>query len=186
MQCTITGIIVCNKTCFVALLIRLILRGKTCTSTEYSFPAQIERINRTRHVFALITHLCSIRNTTSWKMLTNNKLKAQTLTGIHTGNLRCHVLTSRALYMSCSFGQSACSRESRVVVNPSCVECKWRRGGYLCSTQRDPCIKTLTIPSHIATPRVIILIYYFVYRIRGIFFSYCVGVTYWYMERSVT
>ena len=39
-------------------------------------------------------------------MLMNNKFKAPTLAGNPTGNLRCYVLASRALSMSCSFGQS--------------------------------------------------------------------------------
>ena len=43
----------------------------------------------------------------------NNKFKAQTLTGNHTGNFRYHVEASRPLNMSCSFGQSACSTELR-------------------------------------------------------------------------
>ena len=50
-------------------------------------------------------------------MLMNNKFNAQTLTGNPTGNLLCHVLASHALNMSCSFGQSARSIESRWVVN---------------------------------------------------------------------
>ena len=53
------------------------------------------------------------------KTLMNNKLKAQTLTGNPTGNLRCHVLASRVLNSSCSFGQSARSIGSRGVVKDS-------------------------------------------------------------------
>ena len=80
------------------------------------FPAQNRtnwQTNKTR--FALITHLLSIR--ASWKMLMNNEFKADTSTGNPTGNSRCHTLTSRALNVSCSFGQSARSVESRCVVN---------------------------------------------------------------------
>ena len=65
--------------------------------------------------FALITHLLSLRTTTSWKILMNNKIKARTLIGNPTGNLRWHVLTARALNM-CSFGWSERSIESRCVV----------------------------------------------------------------------
>ena len=50
------------------------------------------------------------------KMLINNKFEATFLTGNPTGNSRCHVLTSRALNMSCNFGQSVRSIESRCVV----------------------------------------------------------------------
>ena len=41
------------------------------------------------------------------KIVMNNKFKAKTQTGNATGNLCCHVLTSRALNMSRSFDQSA-------------------------------------------------------------------------------
>ena len=61
-------------------------------------------------------HLLSIRTLTSWKVLINNKFKAQTLTWNPSGYLCCHVLASRALNMSCSFGQSARSIESRCLV----------------------------------------------------------------------
>ena len=61
------------------------------------FPARREPINRAgRHVFALITHLLSIRATASWKMLMVNKYKADTPTGNPTGNWRCQVLAPRA------------------------------------------------------------------------------------------
>ena len=81
-------------------------------------------------------HLLSIRTTTSWKMLMNNKFKAQTLTGNPAGNLRRHVLVSHALNMSCSFGQSACSIESRCMVigliwpewYGCSITCQWLNG----------------------------------------------------------
>ena len=66
--------------------------------------------------FALIAHLLSIRTTTSWQVLRNNTLKAQILTKNPTGNVRCHVLASRAINMSCSFDQSVRSIESGFVV----------------------------------------------------------------------
>ena len=47
------------------------------------------------------------------KILIDNKFEAQTLTGNPTGNSRLYALASRALNMSCSFGQSARSTESR-------------------------------------------------------------------------
>ena len=102
-----------SKTCLIALSIRSILPGKDCTSAPSwvkFFQLKIERI----------THLLSIRTTTSWKMLTNNKFKAQTLTGNPTGNLRCHVLASRALNKSLCFDQSTRSIESRCVVTVWC------------------------------------------------------------------
>ena len=49
-------------------------------------------------------------------MLIDNKFEVQTLTGNPTGNSRCYALASRALNMSCSFGQSARSIERRRVV----------------------------------------------------------------------
>ena len=49
-------------------------------------------------------------------MLINNKFGAQIVTENPTGNPRCHALASRALNMSCNFGQSARSTESRCVV----------------------------------------------------------------------
>ena len=65
--------------------------------------------------FALTTHLLSIQATTSWKMLMNNTIKAQTLIGNHTRNYRCQLLASLALNMSCSFSQSMRWIESRWV-----------------------------------------------------------------------
>ena len=53
----------------------------------------------------------------------NNKLEAQTLTENPTGNLCCHVFTSHALNMSCSFGHSACSIECRyMVINENIIQ----------------------------------------------------------------
>ena len=68
-----------------------------------------------------------MRTTISRKMLINNKFEAQTLTGNSTGNSRCHAFASRALNMSCSFGQSARSIESRCVVKASTL---YRRPSY--------------------------------------------------------
>ena len=50
------------------------------------------------------------------KMLMNIEFKADNTTGNPTGNSCCHTLASRALNMSCSFGQLARSIESRCVV----------------------------------------------------------------------
>ena len=59
---------------------------------------------------------------TSWKMLINNKFKAQTLTGNPTGYYRCQLIAPRALNISCSFNQSARSIESRcVVIHITCI-----------------------------------------------------------------
>ena len=72
----------------------------------------------------------SIRATALWKMLMNNEFKADTSTGTPTGNSLCHTLASHALNMSRSFGQSACSIESRCVVMRSTQDDKrltsWR------------------------------------------------------------
>ena len=84
-------------------------------SASAVFPAKNWTNQQTKTCFALITHLLSVR-ATSWKMLLNNKFKAQTLTGNPTGNYLCQLLASRALNMSCSFSQSAHSIESRCVV----------------------------------------------------------------------
>ena len=64
--------------------------------------------------------------TTPWKVLVNNKIKAQTPTRNPIGNLRCHVLASCALNMPCSFSQWARSIESRCALNDksSLVEAK--------------------------------------------------------------
>ena len=74
------------------------------------------QVQSNKTCFAWITRLPSIRTNNIMKMLMNNKFKAQTPTGNPTENLRCHVLVSHALNMPCSFGQSACSIESRCVV----------------------------------------------------------------------
>ena len=81
------------------------------------FPAQSRTNYQTNQTcFALITHLLSVWGTTSWKMLMDNKFKAQTSTGTPAWNSHCHVLFSHALNMSCSFGQSVRSIESRCMV----------------------------------------------------------------------
>ena len=49
-------------------------------------------------------------------MLINKKFEAQTLTGNPTRNSCCYALASHALNMSCSFGQSVCSIESRCMI----------------------------------------------------------------------
>ena len=113
----------CSKTCLVTVLIRSIFAREKLHerfSASAVFQRKIERINTasSKTCFALITHLLSIRETTSWKMLMNNKFKAQTLTGNPTGNYRCQLFASRALNMSCYFSQSARSIESRCVVIP--------------------------------------------------------------------
>ena len=51
-------------------------------------------------------------------MLMNNEFKADTSTGNPTGNSRWDKLASRALNMSCSFGQSARSIESSAWLYP--------------------------------------------------------------------
>ena len=104
----------CSKTCFVGLLIHSIFHGKNCTSASTRVLFFFFSKNRTnkqtnKTCFALITHLLTIRATTSWKMLISNKFKAQTLTKNPTGNYRCQLLASHALNMSCNFSQSACS-----------------------------------------------------------------------------
>ena len=111
---------VCSKTCLVGLLIRSIFHGKNCTSASARvqfFERKVEQINNgsNKTCFALIAHLLSIRAITSWKMLMNNKFKAQTLTN-PTGNFRFQILASRALNMSCYFSQSVRSIESSCVV----------------------------------------------------------------------
>ena len=111
---------ICKKTCLVGLLICSILCGKNCTSAtarvQFSSAKSNELADQQDMYFALITHLLSIRATTSWKMLMNMEFKADTWTGNPTRNSRCHTLASRALDMSCSFGQSERSLESRCVV----------------------------------------------------------------------
>ena len=103
-----TGI--CSKTCLVGLLIRSIFRENNCTSASarmhFSEP-QIERINRPHDMFCFNHAYNFYPSNNIEKMLINNKFEAHTLTGNPTGNSRCHALASRALNMSCSFGQSA-------------------------------------------------------------------------------
>ena len=90
---------------------------ENCISASVQFfSAKSNELTDQQDIFALITHLLSIRATTSWKMLMNDEFQAQTSTGNPTGNSRCHILASCALNMSCSFGQSTCSIESRCVV----------------------------------------------------------------------
>ena len=78
-------------------------------------------------------------------MLINNKFEAQILTGNYTGNFRCHALASRALNMSCNFGQSARSIESRCVVNPSGAET--RSANQTNITAADELVPSVTNPS---------------------------------------
>ena len=103
----------------LGLLNRPIFRGKNCTSTSVRVHFSSEKSYKlTDHqdMFCLIAHPLSKRATISRKTLINNKFEAQTLIGNSTGNLRCHALGPLALNMSCSFGRSACSIESRCVV----------------------------------------------------------------------
>ena len=103
----------CSKTCLVGLLIPLIFRRKNCTSASAQvqfFQWKIKWINRPRR------HPLSRRAKILWKMSIDNKFQAQILTGNPTGNSCCHALSSCALNISCSFGQSAHSIESRCVV----------------------------------------------------------------------
>ena len=72
--------------------------------------------------------MVSIRATTSWEMLMNNKFKAQTLTGNPTGNYRCQLLASRAL-MPFNFSQSVRSIEAGA----------WLRCTYI-SLQKHICV----------------------------------------------
>ena len=86
-------------------------------STSAVFAAQNRTNQQTNKTyFALIMHLLSIRATTSWKMLMNNKFKVLTSTGNPSGNSHSHILTSHAINMSCSFSQSVRSIESKCVV----------------------------------------------------------------------
>ena len=82
------------------------------------FQRWIEWINRpTSHVL-LQSHIdCTFYTSNNIeKKMINNKFKAQTVTRNPTGNSRCHALASCAFDMSCRFGQSVRSMESRCVV----------------------------------------------------------------------
>ena len=80
------------------------------------------------------------------KMLINNKFEAQTVTRNPTGNSRCHALASRALNMSCGFGQSARSIHAWATIWWSYVSettlknidkyAIWIHGHWYCSTNR--------------------------------------------------
>ena len=102
---------ICSKTCVVGLLIRSIFSEKIARARQRQCSFSSEKLNESiqtnKTCLAFITHLLSIRATISWQKLINNKFETQTLTGNSTGNSRCHALASRALNMSCSFGQSA-------------------------------------------------------------------------------
>ena len=97
----------CSKTCLVTLLICLSLHGKNCTraSAWVQFFQCNEKIN-----------LLFIRAMTLWIMLMNKKFKAWTLYRNPIGNWHRVVFISHALNMSCSFGTSGCSIESRCMV----------------------------------------------------------------------
>ena len=66
--------------------------------------------------FALIKYLLSIWATRWWKMLMNNKYKAQTLNENPFRNLHCQMLAWHALNMSCTFDKSAHLIESMCVI----------------------------------------------------------------------
>ena len=72
----------CSKTCLATVLIRSIFRAGKCTSTSARvqfFQRKLTNWRNSKTCFALITHLLSTQTTKSWKMLTNNKFKAQSL-----------------------------------------------------------------------------------------------------------
>ena len=76
------------------------------------FQFKIERMNRQQGMFCFNHASAFYTNNNNIVMLINNKFMPQTLTGIPTGNLTCHVLAPRALNMSCRCGQSARSIET--------------------------------------------------------------------------
>ena len=114
------GPFACSNACLVGLLIRSILRGKIARALrrECSFSSEnMSELTDLQDMFCF-NHACTFYTSDNIErdMLINNKFKAQTLIRIPTGNSRCHALMSRALNVSCSFGQSARSIESRCVV----------------------------------------------------------------------
>ena len=109
----------CRKTCLVGLLNRSILSAKNCTSASDRGQVSSVKSNEStgqqnmfcfNHTSAYYTSNNIVKNVDEYR------IKAGTSTGNPTGNTRCHRLTSRALNMSRSFGQSAHSIESRCVV----------------------------------------------------------------------
>ena len=71
-------------------------------------------------------------------MLMNNEFKTDTSTGNPTGNSRCHTLASRALNMSCSFGQSARSIKSRCEVILHTPRVSWVLGATRHDANQQP------------------------------------------------
>ena len=123
----------CNKTSPVALLICSILNGKICTSASarvlFCVSAKSNELTEQQHMLCFNHASAFYMNNNIVKMLINNKFKAQTLTANPSGNVRCHVLKSRALSVYCSFGQSARSIESRCVV----IHWNWTKIHNSCS-----------------------------------------------------
>ena len=94
---------------FVILVLLWSYNFSSCIQVT-SLPESFQDMSCFTHAFAFYT------SNNIMKMLMNTEFKAKTSTGNTTGNLQCHVLASRALSISCSFGPSARSIESRCVV----------------------------------------------------------------------
>ena len=100
-------VVVCSKTWIVGLLVCSILHEENCVGSKFTDQEDMVCFNHTSAI--------SIWATASWKMFMNNKIKAQTFDR-KFWYLSRQVLVSHASNMSCSFGQSVCSIESRCMV----------------------------------------------------------------------
>ena len=98
-----------EKTCLVGLLIRSILSGKIFSCAKSNELTDQQGMFCFNHASAFYMSNNIVKNV-------DVEFKTDTSTGNPTGNLRCHTLASHALNMSCNFGQSAHSIESRCVV----------------------------------------------------------------------
>ena len=89
------------KTCLIGLLIRSILRGKNAQALQREiFQRKIERINSQQDTIYFDHSSALYTSNRIMKMWINNAFKAHTSTGNRTGNSRCHVLASRALWVT--------------------------------------------------------------------------------------
>ena len=109
----------CRKTCLAGLLIRSILRGKLqerCNASAVFSSVKSNKFADQQDMFCFNHTSAFHTNNNIMKMWVSNDIKAEISTENHTGYSRCHTSASCALNMSCSFGQSAYSIESRCLV----------------------------------------------------------------------
>ena len=116
----------CSKTCLVGLLNRLFIRGKNRTNASARVEFSSEKSNELtdQQDMFCFNHASALYTSNNIEKNVNQlQIRGKNVTGNPPANWRCHAFAARALNMSCSFGQSARSIESRRVINQLWTNC---------------------------------------------------------------